>query len=81
MCQAGCWVYNNDPAVCITCCRFGASIDSQLSAVMEDGPGSVAALTILYLEVRSRPANTAASPCFPLVCLAPMSKPVEHKHW
>ena len=39
----------------VACCRFGASIDSQLSAVMEDGPGSVAALTILYLEVGATP--------------------------
>jgi len=39
--------------------RFGASVDSQLSAVLEDGPGSVAALTILYLEVSSMQRDCA----------------------
>jgi hypothetical protein len=34
------------------CNRYGTPSDSQLAAVLESGPGSCAALTVLYLEVR-----------------------------
>lgn len=33
------------------CNRYGTATDSHLSAVLESGPGSCAALTVLYLEV------------------------------
>eukprot|EP00882_Tetradesmus_deserticola_P011815 GHRQ01012506.1.p1 GENE.GHRQ01012506.1~~GHRQ01012506.1.p1 ORF type:complete len:401 (+),score=198.88 GHRQ01012506.1:357-1559(+) len=36
------------------CNRYGTPSDSQLAAVLESGPGSCAALTVLYLEVCSR---------------------------
>eukprot|EP00878_Enallax_costatus_P017633 GHUV01018527.1.p1 GENE.GHUV01018527.1~~GHUV01018527.1.p1 ORF type:complete len:426 (+),score=190.14 GHUV01018527.1:1236-2513(+) len=36
------------------CNRYGTATDSHLSAVLESGPGSCAALTVLYLEVCSR---------------------------
>jgi hypothetical protein len=34
------------------CNRYGTPSDSQLATVLESGPGSCAALTVLYLEVR-----------------------------
>jgi hypothetical protein len=34
------------------CDRYGTPSDSQLATVLEMGPGSCAALTVLYLEVR-----------------------------
>ncbi|WIA13413.1 hypothetical protein OEZ85_006993 [Tetradesmus obliquus] len=36
------------------CNRYGTPSDSQLATVLESGPGSCAALTVLYLEVCSR---------------------------
>jgi hypothetical protein len=35
------------------CNRYGTPSDSQLATVLESGPGSCAALTVLYLEVRT----------------------------
>jgi hypothetical protein len=59
----GCWCL-------LLPCRYGASVDSQMSTVLEIGTGSVAALTILYLEVRSICwRRKHLLPCLRITCL------------
>lgn len=66
------------------CNRYGTASDSHLSAVLESGPGSCAALTVLYVEVRVDPAtykNLYVKACTPLEQHAQPAEPNQYHIW